>query len=126
MTGLQTINTVTSKDSMPSNTIPLNPIEDDRMNPIEDDRTDLSAAALERDWADNLFYIQGRTRDNASLHDLYMALAYAVRDRLLQRWLRTTHACRRSGLRVVCYLSAEYLMGPYLGNALLNLGIEAQ
>lgn len=53
-----------------------------------------------------------------------MALAYTVRDRLLQRWICTAETYRERQSRTVCYLSAEYLMGPQLATNVLNLGIE--
>ena len=87
-------------------------------------RTGLSADALQRATLDNLAYLQGRYPDIATPHDWYMALAYSVRDRLLARWIATTAAYARHDVKVVCYLSAEFLMGPQLGNNLVNLGIE--
>ncbi|HEY9663644.1 MAG TPA: hypothetical protein V6C65_34785, partial [Allocoleopsis sp.] len=75
---------------------------------------------------DNLQYIQGRFQSIASQNDLYMALAYTVRDRLLQRWLSTQQVYLGKDTRIVCYLSAEYLVGPHLGNAMINLGIYDQ
>ena len=51
-----------------------------------------------------------------------MALAYAVRDRLLDRWVDTGLSYLVERSRTVCYLSAEFLLGPHLGNNLINLG----
>jgi starch phosphorylase len=89
----------------------------------EHTRVGLSKDALKRAYIDNLFYLQGRFPEVATPHDLYMAAAYTVRDRLLDRWIKTAQTYKRSRARTVCYLSAEYLPGPHLGNNLINLGI---
>lgn len=93
---------------------------------FEDDRTGLSIPTLRRAMADNLFYIQGKFPGIATQNDYYMALAYTVRDRLLQRWLSTIRTYREKNVKVVSYLSAEFLLGPHLGNNLINLGIYEQ
>ncbi|AFY69311.1 glycogen/starch/alpha-glucan phosphorylase [Thalassoporum mexicanum PCC 7367] len=90
---------------------------------VEDDRTGLDIETLKRAFADNLFYIQGKLGSMATPNDYYMALAYTVRDRLLQRWLNSAQTYLRGDVKVVCYLSAEFLLGPHLGNNLINLGI---
>jgi len=89
----------------------------------QDYRTDLSRQALKQAFLDNLLYLQGKFPALATPHDYYMALAYTVRDRIMQRWISTAAAYTRQGSRTVCYLSAEFLMGPHLGNNLINLGI---
>jgi starch phosphorylase len=90
---------------------------------LEDVRTGSSVQALKRAYLDNLFYIQGKFRDVATPHDLYMAAAYSVRDRVLARWIETARSYKSSGARTVCYLSAEFLIGPHLANNLVNLGL---
>ena len=89
----------------------------------EHTRTGLSKEALKRAFVDNLFYLQGRFPEVATSHDLYMAAAYTVRDRLLERWVKTARTYKESNARTVCYLSAEFLLGPHLVNNLINLGI---
>ena len=42
----------------------------------------------------------------------------------MQRWLNSSRNYGKPGVRIVCYLSAEFLLGPHLGRNMLNLGIE--
>jgi glycogen phosphorylase len=92
----------------------------------QDDRVSLGKEAFKHALLDNLFYLQGKIPALATKHDYYMALAYAVRDRLLHRWISTADTYTKHGSRTVAYLSAEFLMGPHLGNNLINLGIYQQ
>lgn len=92
----------------------------------EDHRTGLGKDALKRAFLDNLFYVQGKFPALATRTDYYLALAHVVRDRLLQRWVSTAAEYTKRGARTVAYLSAEFLVGPHLGNNLVNLGIHAQ
>src|SRR5262245_14668551 len=86
-------------------------------------RTGLGVEALQRGSLDNLFCIQARFPAVATKNDYYQALAYTVRDRLLARWIKTAEAYKIGASRTVCYLSAEFLLGPHLGANLLNLDI---
>ena len=102
------------------NSKPTLPISDRR---LEDSRTALSKEAIKNSFLDDLFYMQGKFPALATRNDYYMALAYTVRDRMLQRWISTAAAYTKQGSRTVAYLSAEFLMGPHLGNNLINLNI---
>jgi starch phosphorylase len=88
-------------------------------------RLGLSVEALQRAVLDNLVCLLGRFPEIATSYDWYMALAYSVRDRLMERWIQTVKAYEKPGAKVATYLSAEFLMGPQLGNNLINLGVEA-
>ena len=68
---------------------------------LDDDRTALSKEALKSALLDDLFYVQGKFPALATKNDYYMALAYAVRDRMLQHWISTaavyTNQCLAHG-----------------------------
>jgi starch phosphorylase len=89
----------------------------------EHTRVGLSKDALKRAYIDNLFYLQGRFPEVATPHDFYMSAAYTVRNRLLERWIKSAQTYKKNNARTVCYLSAEFLLGPHLMNNLINLGI---
>jgi len=88
-------------------------------------RTGLDAESLAQALVDNLHCLQGRPPELATRNDWYMALAYTVRDRMMERYIATLEsiANERRESKAVAYLSAEFLMGPHLGNGLINLGI---
>jgi starch phosphorylase len=89
-----------------------------------DYRTATDEASLQRSFLENLYFVQARFSEVATPNDYYLALAQTVRDRLLRRWIDTAGTYYRQASRSLCYLSAEYLPGPHLENALLSLGIE--
>ena len=66
----------------------------------------------------------GRDLENCTPHYLYEALAYTVRDRLMERWKNTRAAYEQKDARRTSYLSLEFLMGRALSNATFNLGID--
>ncbi len=94
-----------------------------KIQPIESTRTDMGIEAIKQSIIEHLFLTQGRTLELATQNDFYMAVAYAIRDRLLYRWLHSIRTMRRKEVKGVGYLSAEFLIGPQLENNLINLGI---
>ena len=89
-------------------------------------RTGISKEDIKQSYLDNLFCAMGRTPLVATVNDQYQALALTIRDRVLQHGVSTLETYEQQDVRVVCYLSAEYLPGPHLANNLLNLGITEQ
>ena len=73
--------------------------------------------------SERLFYTLGKRPETATSRDIYMALCYAVRDQMMTYHL-APEVCNNQ--KEVAYLSAEFLIGPQLGNNLLNLGIEKE
>ena len=67
---------------------------------------------------ERLFYTLGKRPHNATIHDIYMALSYAVRDQMMTYWLDMEPPTQKE----VAYLSAEFLIGPQLNNNLISLG----
>ncbi|MGO9519945.1 MAG: glycogen/starch/alpha-glucan family phosphorylase, partial [Candidatus Korobacteraceae bacterium] len=91
---------------------------------LDEARTGNSIADLKQAILDNLYYIQGRIPALATPTDWYMALSYAIRDRMMNDWVKAISLMRTEDIKIVGYLSAEYLVGPQLANNLLNLGIR--
>lgn len=92
--------------------------------PPESTRVGLSEETLKSAFLENLFYTVGRARQVATRNDLFFALARTVRDRLLHRWVNANRQyVGERDVKVVSYLSAEFLTGPHLANNLINLGI---
>ena len=90
---------------------------------LDSARMGMGSEDIKCDILENLFCGQGKFPDVATKHDYYLALAYTVRDRLLHRWINTARTYYEKESRTVVYLSAEYLLGPQLGNNIINLGI---
>jgi starch phosphorylase len=92
-------------------------------------RNDISwvsgADGIRQSVLDNLFFRLGKATDAANQNDWYMALAYSIRDRMMERWIQTIQNFTED-ITVVAYLSSEFLTGPQLGNNLLNLAIYDQ
>ena len=74
----------------------------------------------------HLFQSQAKSPSLATPRDHYLALALAVRDRLLQSWVDTAATYTQQSVRTAAYLSAEYLMGPHLENNLVSLGLRQE
>ncbi|MHC1743689.1 MAG: glycogen/starch/alpha-glucan phosphorylase [Syntrophobacteraceae bacterium] len=98
---------------------PKNPCEQAAEGP----RNSRSVQAIRKAILDNLICLQGKFPEVATKNDWYLALAYTVRDRLLSCWTRAARTYFKRASRTICYLSAEFLLGPQLGNNLVNLGI---
>ncbi len=77
-----------------------------------------------RDLLEKLYVELAKFPAVATKNDKYLALAYAVRDRLLHRWVDSARSVLEQKQRTVVYLSAEYLIGPQLGSNLQALDLE--
>jgi starch phosphorylase len=85
--------------------------------------TGLDPAAMAASILGKLTYQVGRSRQGARPHDWFTAAAYAVRDRVIDRWLDGTRAAYEQGRKQVYYLSLEFLVGRLLRENVSNLGL---
>jgi starch phosphorylase len=92
----------------------------------EENYTGETVEALKRAIMDNLYYREARIPAVATRNDWYLAVSYTVRDRIMNRWIKTIDTIVKKDVRVVSYFSAEFLMGPHLVNNMINLGIYEQ
>ena len=79
--------------------------------------------SIQISFANHLEYSLSKDQYTATDRDLYLSLALSVRDRLIERWIRTQQLYYNHDVKRVYYLSAEYLMGRLLVNNLINLGL---
>ncbi|SHI93730.1 starch phosphorylase [Desulfatibacillum alkenivorans DSM 16219] len=77
-------------------------------------------------FANHLEYSLSKDQYTATLRDMYTSLALSIRDRLVERWIRTQEVYYEKDVKRVYYLSAEYLMGRVMTNNLINLGMYEQ
>ncbi|AFL86657.1 glycogen/starch/alpha-glucan phosphorylase [Terriglobus roseus DSM 18391] len=91
-----------------------------------ENRSGTSAKDLEISFRNHMTHTVGRPLEYSTTLDQYHALSAVVRDRLMDNWLDTIETYRDRDVRVVGYLSAEYLLGPHLENDLLNLDLTRQ
>jgi starch phosphorylase len=90
----------------------------------DDTRPRDDAASLRRDLISKLYFELAKFPEVATRNDQFLAFAFAVRDRLLHRWIESSRTFFEGKHRSVIYLSAEFLIGPQLGANLLAMGLS--
>lgn len=71
--------------------------------------------------AANVKTLSRKSIETATKEQLYEALVFTIRDYVTDKWLKTHETYDKTGCKIVCYLSMEFLMGRFLGNAILNM-----
>ena len=84
-------------------------------------KTELRDAIL---W--HLTYTLGKDPDHAQVFDWRMALSYAVRDQIVDRWMAATRETYRADAKRVYYLSMEFLIGRLLEDNIVNMQLADQ
>ncbi len=108
---------------MPSRRPSVHSADDPSVAGFDYDKLDLHRASLRRSLSNRLVYSMGKDPITATTRDWFNSTAYAVRERLIERWMETMRSYYRSDAKRVYYLSMEFLTGRLLTNSLLNLGI---
>ena len=70
---------------------------------------------------ENVKTLYRKTIDEATQQQLFQAVSYAVKDRIIDNWLATQKQYEKDDPKIVYYMSMEFLMGRALGNNLINL-----
>ena len=82
--------------------------------------------ALKRSIINNLRYRSGRNPLNANRHDWLLATEFAVRNRLVERWMSTAEAFYTQKAKNIYYLSMEFLIGRTFTNSIQALDISQE
>ncbi len=86
----------------------------------------MDTESIRRAIADRLTFTIGKDTLTATELGWLNSVFYAIRDRLIERWMNTMRSYYACDTKRVYYLSLEFLIGRTLLNAMLNLGIEQE
>ena len=75
---------------------------------------------------DNVKNLYRKTIDTASKEEIYQAGVFAIRDVITDKWLKTHNEYYEKDVKVVYYLSMEFLMGRFFGNSVINLMLDSE
>ncbi|MGL4789824.1 MAG: glycogen/starch/alpha-glucan phosphorylase, partial [Anaerotignaceae bacterium] len=72
---------------------------------------------------ENLKTIYRKTLDNASENEIYHAAVFSIRELINSNWMKTQEEYSEKDVKIVYYLSMEFLLGRFFGNAIINLSV---
>lgn len=91
---------------------------------IHSTRQEFDTDSLILGFAEHLRMTLGDDQHSATMHDKYMALAYTIRDKIINQWVETQQTHYEKDTKRVYYLSLEFLMGRAMGNNIINMKME--
>ena len=81
----------------------------------------VSKETIKNAVVDSLRNLFRKTVDTATDVEIYEAAVYALRTVFTEKWIKTHDEYREKDVKVVYYLSMEFLMGRFFGNSVMNL-----
>ena len=81
----------------------------------------LDKETLKKMIRENVKTLYRKTLEAASAEEVYQAAVFAVRDVITDKWMKTHDEYYEKDVKVVYYLSMDFLMGRFFGNSLINL-----
>ncbi|MBQ6128024.1 MAG: glycogen/starch/alpha-glucan phosphorylase [Lachnospiraceae bacterium] len=84
-------------------------------------RVGFNKETFKKQVKENVKALFRKTLEEANEQQVYQAVAYTVKDTIIDNWLETQKAYEKEDPKTVYYLSMEFLMGRALGNAMINL-----
>lgn len=81
----------------------------------------ISKEAVKSAVVDSLRNLFRKTVDNATDVEIYEAAVYALRTVFTEKWIKTHDEYKEKDVKMVYYLSMEFLMGRFFGNSVMNL-----
>ena len=87
-------------------------------------RSGNSSESIKQGFLEHLKYTLGVDEYTTTNNDRFMALAYTIRDRLINQWIKTQQTHHDKNAKRAYYLSLEFLMGRAMGNNIINMGLK--
>ena len=84
-------------------------------------KTGFNKEAFKSEVKENVKLLYRKTIEEATPHQVYMALCYTIKDEVIENWMNTQKMYEESDPKTVYYMSMEFLMGRAMGNNLINL-----
>ncbi len=98
--------------------------EMNQTHPRQENKSLSEADQLKQDIYQHIRFNLGLDPEELSRYSCYMGLAFSIKDRLINQWIKTQKACRDTLSKRVFYLSLEFLPGRFLKNYLISLGLD--